>query len=43
MTNDFDDLVQTSNLAIISSISFFPLPSLHHVLEHHPIEIEFFL
>jgi hypothetical protein len=23
MTNDFDDLVQTSNLAIISSISFF--------------------
>jgi hypothetical protein len=45
MTNDFDDLVQTSNLAIASRIFFFFffLPLLHHLLEHHPYELEYFL
>jgi hypothetical protein len=44
MTNDFDDLVQTSNLAIASRIFFFFLLSLsHHLLEHHPYELEYFL
>jgi hypothetical protein len=35
-TNDSDDLVQTSNLAIASRIFFFLLPLSHHLLEHHP-------
>jgi hypothetical protein len=43
MTNDFDDLVQTSSLAIVSCISFSPLNLLHHLLEHHPSELEYFL
>jgi len=41
MTNDFDDLVQTSNLAIVSLISS-PLFLLHHLLEHHPSKLEYF-
>jgi hypothetical protein len=45
-TNDSDDLVQTSNLAIASRIFFFfffLLPLSHHLLEHHPNELEYFL
>jgi hypothetical protein len=43
-TNDSDDLVQTCNLAIASRIFFFfLLPLSHHLLEHHPYELEYFL
>jgi len=42
-TADFDDLVQTSNLAILSWIFFSPLSLLHHLLENHPSNFEYFI